>query len=154
MERNIHIRDLDQILLAEINRFGGEERTRGTEGALEAFRSALCRLVRENPKAFGAEGDPESQQRVVNQLTGSLQTSFLAQTVSDLRHRAGYLLVLGYWVHRAVFTFVVFGLLAAVALPLCAVSLMSTQAWGWLPGVAGIIVSISIATYILARVRK
>ena len=154
MERTINMPNLDQILLAEINRLGGEERSNGAEGALEAFRSVLCRLVRENPKAFGAGDDPESQQRAVNQLIGSLQTSFLAHTVSDLRHRAGYILVLGYWVHRAVFTFVVFSVLAAIALPLCAVSLMSTQAWGWLPGVAGIIVSILIGTFILVRVRK
>ncbi len=154
MNKTINPATVDQMLLAEIVRLGGEERSRGAEEALEAFRAALSGLVRENPKAYGAGDDTESQSRVVAQLIGSLQTSLLAHTVSDLRHKAGYILVFGYWVHRAVFTFIVFGLLAAIALPLCAVSLMSTQAWGWVPGVIGIVISISVGAYILVRVRK
>jgi len=154
MNKTTNFAALDRMLLAEIVRLGGEDRSKGAEGALEALRSALCALVRENPKAYGAGNDAESQQRAVDSLIGSLQTSFLAHTVSDLRHRAGYILVLGYWVHRAVFTFIVFGLLVAIALPVCAVSLMSTLPFGWVPGVIGIIISIAVGTYILFRVRK
>lgn len=154
MNRTLNIRDLNQALLSEISRLGGEERTRSAEGALESLRAALLALVRENPKAYGVGVDAESQHRAVSELIGSLQTSFLARTVSDLRHKAGYILVFGYWVHRAVFTFVVFGVLAAIALPLCAVSLLSTQAGGWLPGAIGLIVSIAVGVWILTRVRK
>ena len=154
MNKTTNFAPLDRMLLAEIVRLGGEERSKGAEGALEALRSALCALVLENPEAYGAGNDADSQQRAVDHLISSLQTSFLAHTVSELRHTAGYILVLGYWVHRAVFTFIVFGLLVAIALPVCAVSLMSTLPFGWVPGVIGIVISIAVGIYILIRVRR
>jgi len=146
--------DAENALLCEISRLGGEDRSKGAEGALEAFRSALSRLVSENPKAYGADNDTESQKRLVWGLIASVRMSFLKRTISELRYKAGYVVVFGRWIHRAVFTFVGFGLLAAVALPLCAVSLMSTAAWGWVPGAVGIIVSTGVGIWILSRIRN
>lgn len=143
----------EKSLLAEIGRLGGEERLRGAEGALEVFQTSLSELVHERPKAYGAGNDPESQSRIVFQLIESVRVSFLLRTVEDLRHRAGYVLVCGRWIHRAVFTFISFGLLAAVALPVCAVSLTSTSPWGWLPGALGIATAVLIGGGSLSRVR-
>lgn len=126
---------------------------KGAQGALEVFQSALWQLVQENPANFGAGQDVESQAQVVSQLFDSVRLSFLSQTVRTLRQRAGYVSVLGYWVHRAVFTFLGFGVLAALALPLCAISLMSTAAWGWLPGAFGIAAACGAGAWILTRVR-
>jgi hypothetical protein len=145
--------DLERSLLAEIDRLGGEERSRGAKGALDMFHASLSELVAQNPKEYGAGDDPESQRRVVSHLIESVKTPFLARTVAGLRQRAGYVLVCGYWIHRAVFTFVGFGLLAAVALPLCAVSLMSTRAWGWLPGALGLVATLGAGAWILSRIR-
>lgn len=118
------------------------------------FHASLSELVGQNPKEYGAGDDPESQQRVISHLIESVKTPFLAQTVASLRQKAGYVLVFGYWIHRAVFTFVGFGLLAAIALPLCAVSLMSTRAWGWLPGAFGIVATLGAGGWILSRIRN
>ena len=145
--------DLEGSLLAEIDRLGGEERARGAKGALDMFHASLSELVAQNPKEYGAGDDPESQQRVVSHLIESVKTPFLARTVAGLRQEAGYVLVCGYWIHRAVFTFVGFGLLAAIALPLCAVSLMSTRAWGWLPGALGLVATLGAGAWILSRIR-
>lgn len=145
--------DLERALLAEIERLGGDERTRGARGALDMFHAALSELIAQNPKEYGAGDDPESQQRAISHLLESVKTPFLAQTVAGMRQKAGYVLVFGYWLHRAVFTFVGFGLLAAVVLPLCAVSLMSTRAWGWLPGAVGIVAALGAGAWILTRIR-
>lgn len=126
---------------------------KGAQGALDVFQNALSQLVKENPANFGAGQDAESQARVVSQLVDSVRLSFLSQTVKTLRQRAGYVNVMGYWIHRAVFTFLGFGALAAVVLPLCAVSLMSTTAWGWVPGVAGIATAFGAGAWIFSRVR-
>jgi len=40
------------------------------------------------------------------------------------------------------------------ALPLCAVSLMSTHAWGWLPGAFGIVGTVGAGAWILSRIRS
>jgi hypothetical protein len=146
--------DLERSLLTEIDRLGGQERARGAKGALEMFHASLSELVAQNPQAYGAGDDPKSQHRIVAHLLESVKTPFLARTVAGLRQEAGYVLVFGYWIHRAVFTFVGFGLLAAVALPLCAVSLMSTQAWGWLPGALGIVATLGAGAWILSRIRE
>jgi len=127
---------------------------KGAEGALKAFETALADLVRENPKAYGANNAPESQARVVANLLESISDSFLNRTEEDLRRRAGYVRVWGRWVHRAVFTFVAFGLLAALVLPLCAVSLLSASAWGWLPGAGGIVAALLVGAWILSRVGR
>jgi len=146
--------ELVEPLLSEIRRLGGDERAKGAEGTLKMFETALTQLVSENPKSYGAGDDPASQRQVVAQMLDSVRTSFLAHTAADLRQKAGYILVLGYWVHRAVFTFVGFGLLAALVLPLCAVSVMSTRAWGWLPGALGLVASVAAGAWILTRVRS
>lgn len=145
--------DLERSLLAEIDRLGGEERARGAKGALDMFHASLSELVAQNPEEYGAGDEPESQQRVVAHLIESVKTPFLARAVAGLRQEAGYVLVCGYWIHRAVFTFVGFGLLAAIALPLCAVSLMSTRAWGWLPGALGLVATLGAGVWILSRIR-
>jgi hypothetical protein len=121
---------------------------------MQAFESALADLIRENPKAYGADGDPASQKRVVSQLIQPVRHSFLSRTVETLRLQAGYVKVWGCWVHRAVFTFVGFGLLAAAVLPFCAVSLMSASAWGWLPGAVGMLAALLVGAWILSRVRN
>jgi len=126
---------------------------RGAEGALDAFQSTLAELVHENPSRYGAGDDAASQRRVVSQLTDSVGSSFLLKTMEDLRRQAGYVQVCGRWVHRAVFTFIGFGLLAAAVLPFCIVSLLSTAAWGWLPGAFGISVAVLLGTWILKRVK-
>jgi hypothetical protein len=143
----------EKALLAEIGRLGGEERLKGAENALEAFRVSLAELVKESPKEFGAGDDPESQNRMIFQLINSVRSSYLLRTVETLRHREGYVLVMGRWVHRAAFTFIAFGLLAAAVLPLCAVSLMSTSAWGWVPGVLGLMTAVAIGVWIFTRIR-
>ena len=143
-----------ELLLSEIRRLGGEERENGARGALRTFQSALQDLVCESPEAYGAEDDAESQDRMVRHLMESVGTSFLARTVQSLRHQAGYVLVCGCWVHRAVFTFVGFGVLAAALLPFCVVSLTSTSAWGWVPGTVGFGAAIALGAWILSRVRQ
>jgi hypothetical protein len=145
---------IDRPLLWEIQQLGGEERMKGAEGALDAFESALADLVRENPKRYGAADDAASQERVVSQLLQSVRNSFLSQTVENLRREAGYIKVCGRWVHRAVFTFIGFGILTASMLPFCAVSLMSTAAWGWLPGTIGLGATVLLGAWILSRVRN
>jgi hypothetical protein len=121
---------------------------------MKVFENALGDLVRENPKGYGAGDDPASQGRVVSELIHSVKKSFLSRTVEALRHEAGYVKVWGYWIHRAVFTFLGFGLLAAAVLPVCAVSLMSSAAWGWVPGAAGLGVAALIGIWILTRIRN
>lgn len=145
---------LDSPLLDEVRRLGGEERMKGAHGALEAFQSALIDLVRENPQRYGASDDVASQSRVVAQLLDSVSDSFLQRTVETLRRREGYLRIWGYWIHRAVFTFVAFGILVAVALPFCVVSLMSSAPWGWLPGAVGLVVAVVLGAWILSRIRN
>jgi hypothetical protein len=146
-------RDAEEFLLAEIGRLGGMERRKAAEGALGVFQSALAELVRKNPKTYGAADDPESQERVVAELTASVRISFLEKTLETLRCDAGYVMIAGRWIHRAVLTFVVFGLLAAGLLPVCAVSLMSGAQWGWVPGVVGILGALLAGAWILSRVR-
>lgn len=140
-------------VLAEIGRLGGEERLKGAEDALSAFEHSLAALVKESPKEYGADDDPESQNRMVCRLIDSVRSSYLLRTVETMRRKEGYVLVFGRWVHRAAFTFIAFGLLAAAVLPLCAVSLMSTSAWGWVPGVAGIASAMLIGGWIFSRIR-
>jgi hypothetical protein len=145
---------LGESLLAEIRQLGGEERARGAEGALKAFQSALAELVRQNPRRYGAGDDVKSQDRVVSQLLDSVRTSFLQHMINDLRLQAGYIKVCGHWIHRAVFTFIGFGFLLAAVLPFCAVSLMSTAAWGWLPGALGLAAAVALGIWILSRIRS
>src|ERR1700719_206084 len=95
-------RVVEDPLLSEICPLGGEERMRGAAAEFEMFQAALTELVRNKPRAYGAGDDPKSQSRVVAQLFESVSASFLERTVSDLRHEAGYVLVFGYWIHRAV----------------------------------------------------
>lgn len=146
--------DADGLLLSEISRLGGDERMRGATGALEAFKSALTDLVRQNPNAYGAGSDPNSQSGVASMLFESVKRPFLLRTIETLRREAGYVNVCGHWIHRAVFTFFGFGLLAAAVLPLCAVSLMSSSAWGWLPGALGLAALFALGTWILSRIRS
>ena len=141
-------------LLDEISRLGGEERMKGARGALDSFQSALTDLVRENPQRYGAGDDFSSQRQVVAQLFESVSDSFLMRTVETLRRKEGYIRIWGYWIHRAVFTFIGFGVLAAAAFPFCAVSLMSTAPWGWLPGAAGLLVALILGGWILSRIRN
>jgi hypothetical protein len=147
-------RKLEEPLLSDIRRLGGHERMQGAEAALNAFQSALAELVHDNPRQYGAADDTESQQRIVSELLESVGSSFLSQTIENLRRQAGYVKVFGYWIHRAVFTFIGFGLLTAAVLPLCAVSLMSTAAWGWLPGSLGLATVILLGIWILSRVKS
>lgn len=146
-------RDAEELLLAEIGRLGGMERRKAAEGALEVFQSALAELVQKNPKTYGATDDPESQEKAVAELTASVRISFLEKTLQTLRRDSGYVMIAGRWIHRAVLTFVVFGLLAAGLLPVCAVSLMSGAPWGWVPGVVGLLGGLLAAAWILSRVR-
>jgi hypothetical protein len=146
-------REAEQPLLSDIGRLGGEDRVKGAQGALEVFHQALSQLVKDNPAAYGAGPETESQERTVTQLIDSVRTCYLTQTVTGLRRHAGYVKVLGYWIHRAVFTFLAFGFLAAIVLPLCAVSLMSSSAWGWLPGAIGIAAALGAGGWILSRIR-
>jgi hypothetical protein len=141
-------------LLSDIGKLGGEERMRGAEGALQSFESALSALVRENPKAYGAGDNQASQERVVSELLQAIRASYLSQTVETLRREAGYVRILGRWVHRAVFTFIGFGVLLAGLLPFCAVSLMSASAWGWLPGALGLVAALALGIWILSRIRR
>jgi len=143
-----------ELLLTEIGRLGGEERVKGAEGALAMFQNALSQLVAENPKAYGADENSTIQKQIVGQMFESVRTPFLARTVAELREKAGYILVFGYWVHRAVFTFIGFGLVAALALPLCIVSLMSTREWGWVPGAIGIAAALGAGGWIFSRIRN
>jgi len=144
----------EQSLLSEIRRLGGEERANGVHGALEAFQSTLAEMVRQNPRRYGATEDTVSQRRIVSQLLDSMRTSFLQQTLDELRRQAGYIRACGYWVHRAVFTFVGFGFLLAALLPFCAVSVLSTAAWGWLPGVLGLVSAVVLGIWILSRIKS
>lgn len=146
--------DPEEALLSQIERLGGEERVKGAEGALDMFRNALSQLVADNPKAYGASDDSKTQTQIVSELFESVKTPFLARTIAELRQKAGYILVFGYWVHRAVFTFIGFGLVTALALPLCIVSLTSTRAWGWVPGVVGIGAALGAGAWILSRIRN
>jgi hypothetical protein len=146
--------DPDELLLSEVRRLGGDERANMSAKILEMFELALLRLVAENPKVYGAAEDPASQRQVVAELIGFLKPSFLTRTIAELRRKAGYISVCGLWIHRAVFTFVAFGLLAALILPICAVSLMSSTAWGWLPGVIGVVAALAIGSWILSRIRN
>ena len=146
--------NVSEELVAEIRRLGSDERVTGAQGALDMFETALSRLVAENPKAYGAGEDRASPRRIVADLVESVRTSFLVRTVAELREKAGYVNVFGHWIHRAVFTFAGFGLLAALALPLCAVSLMSTTPWGWLPGALGLSGALALGPWILSRVRS
>ena len=143
----------ERLFLTKIAAQGGQQRADGAQGALEVFYSALAQLVRENPQAYGAESCPESQRLVVSRLFESVSHSFLTRTAAEIRHHAGFVLVCGYWIHRAVFTFVAFGLLAALALPLCATSLLSSTAWGWMPGTIGLGASIALGIWVLTRIR-
>jgi len=145
---------LEKSLLSEIRQLGGEERVSGVQGALEAFQTALADLVRQNPQRYGVGDEPKSQGRIVSQLLDSVRTSFLQQTRNELRRQAGYIRVCGRWVHRAVFTFIGFGFLLAGLLPFCAVSLMSTAAWGWLPGAFGFAAAVVLGIWILSRIRS
>ena len=145
---------LENSLLSEIRQLGSEERASGAQGALAAFQSALAELVRQNPERYGAGDDGKSQSRIMSQLLDSVRTSFLQQTRDELRRQAGYIKVWGHWVHRAVFTFVGFGFLLAGLLPFCAVSLMSTAAWGWLPGAFGLAAAVVLGIWILSRIRS
>jgi hypothetical protein len=145
---------METPLLLEIQRIGGEERMRGAEGALQVFESALAQLVRENPRAYGARDDAASQNRIVSELFESVRTSFLARTVETLRHQAGFVRVCGYWIHRAVFTFIGFGFLVAGVLPFCIVSLLSSTSWGWVPGAFGLSLSVVAAAWILSCIRS
>ena len=146
--------EAEKSLLAEIGRLGGEERAKGAEGALAMFETGLSELVRQNPKAYGADDDGASQKQVVAQMVESLRISFLKRTAAELHQKAGCVQVFGCWVHRAAFTFVGFGLIAAFTLPLCAVSLMSTRPWGWLPGAFGIAGAVAVGVWILSRIRS
>lgn len=151
------VRPADRVaesLLAEIGQLGSEELVKGAEGALEAFQSALTELVRRNPQRYGVGEDAPSQDRLVSQLLDSVKTSFLQQTIDKLRREAGYIKVCGYWVHRAVFTFIGFGFLLAALLPFCAVSVMSAAAWGWLPGALGLVAAVVLGIWILSRIRS
>jgi len=153
-QKNSSTQALEQALLSEIGQLGGKERRLGAEGALKAFHTTLADLVRDNPKAYGATDDPTSQTRAVSKLLESVRKPFLSRTVEDLRRQAGYVKFLGHWVHRAVFTFIAFGVLVAAVFPVCAVSVMSASEWGWLPGVLGIAVALALGGLILSRIRN
>ena len=144
----------EELLLSEISRLGGRERMNAARGALAVFETTRAELVQKDPKTYGAGDDPESQRRAVAELTGSVRVAFLRRTVETMRHKDGYVLIGGRWVHRAVFTFVGFGLLAAGLIPACAVSLMSDSQWGWLPGVTAIVIALGAGAWILSRVRS
>ena len=144
----------NEALLSEIALLGGEARRQGAEDALKTFQSSLAEMVRGNPTAHGAGPDLIAQKRVISEMVDSVSYSFLRQTVDTLRREAGFVQVWGRWLHRAVFTFVGFGLLTAAVLPLCVVSLMSTSAWGWVPGALGIVAALVSGAWILSRIRN
>ncbi len=146
--------EVEDELLSEIRLLGGEAKAKATEEALAAFYNAVADLVANDPRKYGADGDAESQRKVVRELTASVRVGFLRRTVEELRREAGYIRVTGLWLHRAIFTFVAFGLLIAGLVPVCAVSLLSDSQWGWIPGVAGIAIAVIAGVWILSRVRS
>jgi hypothetical protein len=144
----------NEPLLREIALLGGDTRRQGAEDALKTFQTSLAEMIRGNPSAYGAGTDANGQDRVIRELVDSVSGSFLRRTVETLRLESGFVQFCGRWVHRAVFTFVGFGLIAAAVLPLCAVSLMSTSAWGWVPGALGIVAALATGAWILSHVRN
>ncbi len=149
----MNLKPEEERFLVEIGQLGGAERRVAVEAAMQIFEATLSKLVQENPAAYGLNGDAAGRKRLVREFTDMVTESFLWRTVESLRRKSGYVCVWGFWIHRAAITFVVFGFLLAAVLPVCVVSLMSAMEWGWLPGVAGIILAIALGVWILSRVR-
>ena len=139
---------------SEIERFGGEPQVAATIRALSDMKEALARNVASTPDAFDANHHVESQAQATDKIMEHVSEQYVKQLAADLRRKSGYVQLCGVWVHRSIITFLVYGLLAALALTLFIPMIFSPKPgrFGW--GISGLIVTLGIGFAIFLRARN
>ena len=140
-------------LLNEIERLGGENEFRMAQIHLHGLRRSIEDAIAVDPEAVGITSAEQMKEAVETQYE-DLSVIHLKAIISILRRKAGYVSLAGkYWVHRAVFTFGAWAVLSAVMIPVCLALTFSAMAWGWLFGLAGVVVSFGLGYLIHRNVR-
>ena len=139
---------------SEIERFGGQPQVAATIRALSDMKSAIAQNVASTPDAFDADHQPESQAQAIDKIMDHVSEQYVKQLAADLRRKSGYIQVCGVWVHRSIITFLVYGLLAAIALTIFIPMVFSPKSgrFGW--GIIGFLTTLGIGFAIFLRIRN
>ena len=143
-----------EALYQDIERLGGSQHAEVSRGVLRDMEEAILRQVRAAPDAFGADLSDASQQAAAAGIMERLRKNYLEQLAADLRRRAGYVMVLGFPVHRSVLTFLVYTIMAGVSLTVFFTKVLSPQPGDFTQGIIGLGLVIACGLTILVRVRK
>ena len=139
---------------SEIERFGGQPQVDATVRALSDMKSAIAQNVASTPDAFDANQRPESQEQATDKIMEHVSEQYVKQLAAGLRQKSGYIQVCGLWVHRSIITFLVYGLLAAIALTIFIPMVFSPKPgrFGW--GIGGLLATLGIGVAIFLRIRN
>jgi len=140
--------------LQQIEQLGGRDKVDATMQAFHDMESAMAKNVASAPDAFGATADAQTQQQAVNRIMQHMSEQYLKQLAADLRRQSGYIQVCGLWLHRSLITFLVYGLMAAVALTFFVPMVFSPKPGAWWHGIAGLVLTLGVVIAILTRVRN
>lgn len=140
--------------LREVERLGGKEQVAATLRAFEDMECAMAKNVASTPDAFGANCQADSQAQAVKSIMQNLSEQYLKNLCSDLRRKAGYVQICGLWLHRSVITFMVYGVMAAIALTFFVPMVLSPRPGAWWHGALGLMVTLAGGIAILTRVRN
>ena len=139
---------------SEIERFGGQPQVAATIRALSDMKAAIAQNVASTPDAFDANHRPESQEHATAKIMEHVSEQYVKQLVADLRQKSGYIQMCGVWMHRSIITFLVYGLLAAVALTIFIPMVFSPKPGGFGWGISGLLVTVGVGFAIFLRIRN
>ena len=139
---------------SEIERFGGQQQVDVTAKALSAMESAMAQNVASAPDAFDATDRVESQEQATDKVMARVSEQYVKQLASALRRKSGYISVCGLWVHRSIITFLVYGLLAAIALTIFITMILSPKPGRFTWGIVGLLATLGVGVTIFLRIRN
>ena len=136
-------------LWTDIRRFADPAQISVLENELRGIKTSLTDTIIAHPETYDVT-HRDQVAGVVSERYAPLEVDYLYQKVLGLRSLAGYIQIKGYWVHRALLTFCLFGLVAIPLALFCLVEIFSTTAWHWLFGLAGLL-ALGIITWIIFK---
>ena len=135
---------------SEIERLGGSQQVEVTIRALSDMKTALAKNVASTPDVYRPEGEEQPADKIMDYVS----EQYVKKLAADLRHKCGYIQVSGLWVHRSIVTFLVYGLLAAIALTLFIPMIFSPKPGGFTRGVIGLLATVGVGLAIFVRTRN
>jgi len=135
---------------SEIERLGGSQQVEVTIRALSDMKAALAKNVASTPDVYRPEGDEQPTDKIMDYVS----EQYVKKLAADLRHKSGYIQVCGLWVHRSIVTFLVYGMLAAIALTLFIPMIFSPRPGGFSRGLIGLLATVGVGLAIFVRTRN